>query len=131
MKYEELPNGLNRLLEEESVLIDIPGKVLSEFIDIKAHRLTVRKGYIWDGASGCTIDTLATERAALFHDALYELMREERLPQRYKATADALLRNLMVKDRQTPLGFIRAWYYWAGVWAFGAKHCAPDNTSKT
>jgi len=40
------------------------------------------KGYAWDGPSGSTVDTLNFMRGSLVHDALYQLIRMEKiLPQ--------------------------------------------------
>lgn len=125
LKFEELADSFNRLLKGEYTTVDIPGTILSDYIVINRGTLIVKAGYIWDGASGPTIDSIATQRAALFHDALYDLMRQGLLAQSYKSVADKLLRDLMIEDRQTPLGFIRAWYYYAGVWAFGASSTTP------
>ena len=61
--------------------------------------LTCFKGYCWDGPSGPTFDTAATMRASLFHDALYQLMRERKLHVKlHRRVADELLRNVMVED---------------------------------
>lgn len=130
MKFEELPDGDYRLLEDESVQIDIPVSVASPLINIQWRTLTVSAGFIWDGASGPTLDTKATHRASMFHDALYKLLRKGLLPQARKATADKLLRDLMIEDRQTPLGYIRAWYYYGFVRMFGAKYCAVTETKE-
>lgn len=44
--------------------------------DPESDILTVYSGYCWDGPSGPTIDTKATFRPSLYHDALYQLIRE-------------------------------------------------------
>lgn len=126
MRFEELPDGYNRLLEDQRVLIDIPVNTVTMNISLHDGTLTVFEGFMWDGASGPTIDSVATQRAALFHDALYLLMRKGLIGQEYKKEADKLLRDLMVEDRRTPLGFIRAWYFYAGVAAFGGSSCKVE-----
>ena len=46
------------------------------FIQLTAKgKLTIKRGYAWDGPSGPTIDTKTFMRGSLVHDALYQLMR--------------------------------------------------------
>ncbi len=60
--------------------------------------LLVRFGYRWDGASGA-IDSESTMRASLFHDALYQLMREGKLNRgEHRQKADMLLMRVMTDD---------------------------------
>jgi hypothetical protein len=61
-------------------------------------RLTIQRGYCWDGASGPTLDTPSTMRASLVHDALYQLLRERKLPPTYRCRADACLERIMLRD---------------------------------
>jgi hypothetical protein len=61
-------------------------------------KLTIQRGYCWDGASGPTFDTASTMRASLIHDALYQLMRERKLTLDWRPLADECLRRIMVAD---------------------------------
>lgn len=61
--------------------------------------LRVRKGYVWDGPSGLTIDTKSSMQGSLAHDALYELMRKNLLLRRYRKAVDKLLRQICVEDK--------------------------------
>jgi hypothetical protein len=71
--------------------------------------LTAWSGYAWDGPSGPTFDTASTLRASLFHDCLYQLMREKLLDlEECRKPADDLLRRLMVEDG--------AWRWRAWLW---------------
>ncbi len=85
--------------------------------------LTIKKGYAWDGPSGPTIDTPNFMRGSLVHDALYQLMREERIAQDYRAYADMLLRKICLEDSMIP---IRAWWVYKAVRLCGASNAAPD-----
>ena len=123
MRFEKLSDGFNHLLEDQYTYVDIPVNVSTMHIALLNGTLTVLAGFMWDGASGPTIDSQATRRAALFHDALYSLIRKGLIPQEYKVDADKLLRDLMLEDKQTPFGFFRAWYYYAGVRVFGGSSC--------
>ena len=42
--------------------------------------LYVYPGYRWDGASGPTIDSEDSMQASLFHDVVYQMLRERKLP---------------------------------------------------
>lgn len=61
-------------------------------------KLTIRRGYAWDGPSGPTIDTPSFMRASLVHDALYQLMRHGHLPRSCRKGADKFLRFMAVED---------------------------------
>jgi len=85
--------------------------------------LTIRKGYAWDGPSGPAIDTPNFMRGSLVHDALYQLMRERRIPQQHREYADALLREICLEDGMSKA---RAWWVYQGVRLGGASSAAPD-----
>lgn len=80
--------------------------------------LIIKAGYAWDGASGPTWDTPSVMRASLVHDALYQLMREERISLTNRERADGLLRSIMIEDGA---GSFRAWYYYRAVQCAGLK----------
>lgn len=85
--------------------------------------LHIRQGYAWDGPSGPTLHTRNFMRGSLVHDALYQLMREEILPQSSRLRADQLLREICRIDGMSAF---RAWYVFWAVRLF-AKHAAePD-----
>ena len=67
--------------------------------------LWVYEGYRWDGASGPTIDTEDSMQGSLFHDVIYQMMREGELPAdvirpRYliRAWADWQFRRILKED---------------------------------
>jgi hypothetical protein len=83
-------------------------RVQSAYITLTAGgRLTIRAGYAWDGPSGPTVDTKNFMRGALIHDALYQLMREEKINRKNKKKADLELHKACREDGM--LRF-RAWY---------------------
>ena len=82
--------------------------------------LEIKEGYSWDGASGPAVDTTSIIRAALIHDALYQLIREGLLEKKHRKAADKILQQV---SRQDGMSAIRAWWvYWA-VRLFGGWHC--------
>ncbi len=85
--------------------------------------LTIKKGYAWDGPSGPTIDTPNFMRGSLVHDVLYQLMREELIPQEHREYADKLLHQICLEDGMSAL---RAWVVYQGVRLGGASSAAPD-----
>ncbi len=82
-------------------------------------RLTIQRGFEWDGASGPTVDTGATMEASLVHDALYGLLADGLLEPRWKTAADALLWRLL---RENGVGSFRAGYWLRAVDLFGGSH---------
>jgi len=59
----------------------------------------IKAGYAWDGPSGPTIDTDDSMTPSLFHDAAYELIRNQFLPQDYRLKADEWMFHMMMERR--------------------------------
>lgn len=78
-------------------------------------RLTVCKGYAWDGATACP-DIPTILRGSLFHDALYQLMRDGHLPLSERDKADRLLEQVCI-DAGMSVWLARLVY-------LAVKHCA-------
>lgn len=72
----------------------------TEFIKLNTRgRLTIVRGYAWDGPSGPVIDTKENMRASLVHDALYQLMRHRKLnADAHKDKADRLFEKICIQD---------------------------------
>lgn len=89
----------------------------------KAGRITVAVGYVWDGASGPTIDTPDSVCASLGHDVLYELMRLGLLlPAVYKPIADRWFYDRLITDGMVQY---RAYAWFRAVVVFGAGGVKP------
>jgi hypothetical protein len=70
-----------------------------QFISLsKEGVFIIKKGYVWDGSSGPTLQTKSTMRGSLLHDALYECMRKERLAQVHRYQADVIIRDTCIED---------------------------------
>ena len=126
MLYRDFPTYKYQLLSDEFFQTEIrPLQTIEEdfiVLDVTGS-LHVKKGYCWDGPSGPTIDTKNFLRASLAHDALYQLMREQRLtPIPNRETADKLLHKLCLDAGMSKL---RAWYVYKAVQIFGAKNALP------
>lgn len=89
--------------------------------------LIIKKGYSWDGASGPTVDTKSTMRGSLVHDALYQLMRWELIPQEERQYADELLSKICKEDGMTDF---RADYWEFMTKKFAHSAATPDNKKK-
>lgn len=86
--------------------------------------LTVRAGYAWDGASGGCPDNKYTLTPSLFHDALYQMMRLDLLPQSRRNDIDKIL---YVQMRDRGLNWFTAKFYYRMVRRFGAAFADPAN----
>lgn len=93
----------------------------------RTGRLTLKKGYAWDGPSGPTLDTKDFMRGSLVHDGLYQLMREKRLSRRLRKRTDELLWMLCLEDGMPKA---RANYVYHAVRAFGASAARPPQKPK-
>jgi hypothetical protein len=83
--------------------------------------LRCRVGYAWDGPSGPALHTTCFMRPSLVHDALYELLRagvagDPGIAAFWRKRADAVMFRL---GREDGMWWIRAWWTYLGVRAFG------------
>lgn len=96
---------------------EIRGK--HDYIFIYQNRITIFKGYAWDGPSGPTIDSKDFMRGSLVHDAGYDLMEIGALPWSLRDSFDNLLKSICLEDG---MPFFRAEYVFMAVRAFGRIH---------
>lgn len=100
-----------------------PESIYAGYVHLNvAGVLWLKGGYAWDGCSGPTWDDKTNMRAGLIHDALYQLIRLELLPQTCKEAADRELQKAMIEDGAFKF---RAWYYYHAVSKCGGKSCRP------
>jgi hypothetical protein len=90
-------------------------------------RLTAKRGYAWDGASGPTIDTKNSIRASLAHDMGYQLMRESLLPTSCRPYFDSLFYQVLRHDGMCG---VRAWIWRRCVEKFAIGSCLAENDRK-
>ena len=86
--------------------------------------LEIAKYYAWDGPSGPTIDTADFMRGSLVHDALYQLIRIEKIPYDYKDYADLLLKKICLEDGMSNF---RASYVYQALKLFGGASAKPSS----
>jgi len=85
----------------------------NEFFKLTATGwLTIKRGYAWDGCSGCTLDTKTNMRGGLVHDALYQLMRMGVIAEKYVDKANELFKQIC---REDGMCWIRSQLYFWGV----------------
>ena len=91
-----------QLLETYSIMLPVTGiEAFTHFLELRSDgRLTITKGYCWDGPSyPGERDAPNFRRASLVHDSLYELMRGRHLDYRtHRLMADDLMRSLCLED---------------------------------
>ena len=130
MKYRELTGYKYELKTQESCKVDLPDidtKNLHRYIRLCNGLLTVEVDYAWDGASGPTIDDKTNMLPSLFHDALYQLMREGLLDRKYRLYADKLMRLHLLK---CGMSRFRAWYYYQAVRIFAKRRSYPSKNPR-
>lgn len=60
-------------------------------------KLSIKEKYAWDGVTGFP-DFTSLMRAALVHDAFYQLMREGKVPRDRQREVDDLLVDMSIRD---------------------------------
>tara|TARA_R100001530_G_scaffold115584_2_gene82551 strand:+ start:665 stop:1177 length:513 start_codon:yes stop_codon:yes gene_type:complete len=106
----------------------------TDWIALEANgRITINAGYGWDGPSGPTIDTHDFMRAALVHDALYQLIRMKMLGgndlerESFRNAADLEMARIQKEDCMNP---IRRFFTYMGVSLFASFAADPANRRK-
>lgn len=103
-------------------------EITSEYLSLyKNGLLVILKGYCWDGPSGPTVDTKTFMRGSLIHDAIYQLIREGKLPMQVRQIADHELRTVCLQDGMMQF---RAWYVYHSVDIAAADAANPKNKKK-
>lgn len=124
-----------QLAESYKIKIPITGRTIKQgFITLTVTGvLTLKKGYAWDGPSGPAIDTKNFMRGSLVHDALYQLLRKQRLMGTvmvngveisYREIADRLLQTICLEDGMWK---VRAWWVYKFVSMFAGFAADPKN----
>lgn len=80
-------------------------------------KLTLKKGYAWNGATAA-IDTDSFIDPSAVHDAFYQMIKEKLVPESVRLKADLLLRKMCIEKGMLRL---RAEYVFLMVRAFGGK----------
>ena len=112
MKYQKRRFWKYRLYSDETYDTNIfPTKLVkTEFIHLGMNGvLVVKRGYVWDGASGPTIDTKNTMLASLIHDALYQLMRGTYISREWRQNADQIMHDILI-DKGMSKFRAKIWY---------------------
>jgi len=83
--------------------------IVTEFIVFRVDGiLIIKKGFLWDGPSGPTVDTDSFMRGALVHDALYRLMRCGFIDyKKHRRAVDDLMKAICKADG---MNWFRRWY---------------------
>ena len=119
-----------QLVEECKVKVSVIPKtnIKLDFIELNTEgMLIIKKGYAWDGPSGPTIDTLNFMRGSLVHDALYQLLRNELIDEKWRDEADEELRRICLEDGMSKI--CARWVYIA-VRKWGKVAASPESRKK-
>lgn len=124
MKYK---SGYKYQLEETiTFLVPIysPSTIELDYLQLEPNgTLTIKKGYAWNGAD-VVIDSKNVIVPSLVHDALYQLMRNKKLPHYYWKVADLTFYNLCLsRGMWKP----RAWYMRRGLSAARGAAALPSH----
>jgi hypothetical protein len=124
--YRDITPYKYQLAEPMAFMTGITGYSFdAEFIEMTPEgQLTILTGYMWDGASGPTIDSECSMRASLLHDALFQLIRLNLLPLKIKPIADKLFHDILIHDGMAP---IRAMFWYEAIQHFSASSCVPGS----
>lgn len=98
IQYRSLRNWKYELLEHTSIPVNIhPNLVIqTPYIQIHGSRLFVLERYAWDGPTVIP-DSADLMEASLFHDALYQLIREGKLDMSFRKYADKLFKKMYIE----------------------------------
>tara|TARA_R110001599_G_scaffold90866_1_gene238893 strand:+ start:61 stop:471 length:411 start_codon:yes stop_codon:yes gene_type:complete len=115
-----------KLCIEQSAMTNITGfEIDHDYFNLDTNGvLVIRHGYCWNGSSGPTWDTASTMRASLFHDALYQMIRERDLSLDSRYLSDKVYYRLCLEDGMWRW---RAWCHYRAVRAFGASSARPSS----
>jgi hypothetical protein len=99
LTYRELKGWKYELLEHISTPINIHPKrvIVTPYIQIHDSRLFVLERYAWDGPTVIP-DSADLMLASLFHDALYQLIREGKLDRSFQKMADKLFKKIYISE---------------------------------
>ena len=117
------------------------------YIRLKNGKLIIQAGYKWNGPSGPAIDTKNFMRGSLIHDAIYQLLRMQKLPSVYQIRvlneqgelvdtikqhntrkyADELLRDLC---REDGMSWLRSRWVYRAVRMFAARSAKTGSQGK-
>lgn len=105
---------------ERKIPIIIQRDIRTRFISMsRGGLLRIEAGYAYDGPSRPAIRTKNFMRGALYHDALYELMRKKLLDATLcRAIADQVMVDICQEDGMCRL---RRWWVKKGVRSFGGR----------
>ena len=90
-------------------------------------KLLIKAGFAWDGPSGLTLDTKSSIRGSLVHDALYMLIRNQKIPAIYKDEADYIINRMCLEDGMWKW---RAWAWLGTLRKFAGFAIKSENTRR-
>ena len=119
-QYMILRDGRYRLTEDFEFATYIRGNFYSRgTVEFSKGKLSLKKGFTWDGPSGPAIDTANTLLASCVHDALYEIIDKGILYGNARLSADKIYRRLL---KVNGVVWWRRMVHYIGLRLFGWTH---------
>ena len=120
IKY--ISGGKHQLVEDVSFQTQIhpTDDIITRFVELRTDgTLTLKEGFFWDGASGPTIDSNSSRRAAAIHDGLYRLAQKKLISgEANRRKADRIFYDYLIRDGMWKF---RAKVWWRSVRRWAAK----------
>jgi len=119
-----------QIVEDYQVKVSVlpNSDIETDYIDLSTNgMLVIKKGYAWDGPSGPTIDTPNFMRGSLVHDALYQLLRNELIDEKWRDEADEELRRICLEDGMCKM---RTKWVYIAVRKWGKVAASPESKKK-
>jgi len=130
IKY--ISGGKHQLVEDQSFQTEIypTENITTKFVELNTDGLlTLKEGFFWDGASGPTIDSMSSRRAAAIHDGLYRLAQKKLISgDANRKKTDRIFYEYLIEDGMWKL---RAKIWWRMVRRWASKSYTRRKEVKT
>lgn len=122
IQYIKLKQYKYELSSNLEIMISITGYSINHrfFRLTKDGKLTIFKGYKWDGVSGPMIDTDNSMIGGCVHDALYQMIRLGLISKSLKGEMDSIMEDIF---NGCGMYEFRSRYAHLGVTVFGHSSC--------
>lgn len=105
--YRPLPKYKYQLVKDVSVTVSwLRGRHIETangLVSVNDGILSIKANYCWDGSSGLTRDSSSNMRGSLYHDVLYQMLRDGLLKQSLRPKIDELFLAMLKADGMSRL----------------------------
>jgi hypothetical protein len=125
-KIKYISGGKHQLVEDVTFQTEIypTEDIVTRFVELTVDgKLTLREGFFWDGASGPTIDSRSSRRAAAIHDGLYRLAQKKLIAgEANRRKTDRIFYDYLIEDGM--------WKFRAKVWLRAVRNWAKKSYTR-